>query len=76
MQNKNLELSSYKNETLSIDTKTKSNLSLNENRAKRVDINVLKSRIQEKQSKETRQNITIFTLFLLAFCFLGIFLAI
>ena len=31
--------------------------------SKRVDINVLKSRIQEKQSKETRQNLTVFAFF-------------
>jgi hypothetical protein len=78
MKKANLELESYANETPVIESVSKinSHLSSDDKRAKRVDINVLKSRIQEKQSKETRQNLTVFAFFLLAFCGLGIFLSI
>jgi hypothetical protein len=78
MKNQNLELESYTNETPVVESSSKKsmNFNSNENRVKRVDINVLKSRIQEKQTKETRQNLTVFGFFLLAFCALGIFLSI
>ena len=41
----------------------------------RVDINVLKSRIQERQNKEYKQNITIFVFFLITLGALGIYLS-
>ena len=41
----------------------------------RVDINVLKSRIQERQNKEYKQNITIFVFFLITLGTLGIYLS-
>lgn len=43
---------------------------------KRVDINVLKSRIQDKQRKEYKVNISIFIFFLITLGALGIFLSI
>ena len=42
----------------------------------RVDINVLKSRIQEKQNKEYKQNISIFIFFLITLGALGMYLSI
>ena len=41
----------------------------------RVDINVLKSRIQVKQKEEYKKNLAIFVLFLLALTFAGIYLS-
>ncbi|MDB3888089.1 hypothetical protein N9341_00955 [Candidatus Pelagibacter sp.] len=72
MKNNELDLNSYTVETPKVDVINKPLLSSK----KRVDINVLKSRIQEKQSKETRQNLIIFACFLLAFSTLGIYLSI
>ena len=46
-----------------------------EKKAGRVDINVLKSRIQAKQKEEYKKNLTIFALFLLALTFAGIYLS-
>ena len=43
---------------------------------RRVDINVLKSRIQQEQNKEKKQNLTIFILFLTILGSLGIYLSI
>ena len=42
----------------------------------RVDINVLKSRIQEKESKEYKQNVFIFVIILIAISAIGIYLSI
>ena len=39
----------------------------------RVDINVLKSKLQETESKETKRNIFIFTTLILALGFMGIY---
>ena len=39
----------------------------------RVDINVLKSKLQEIESKETKKNIFIFTTLVLALGFMGIY---
>ena len=41
----------------------------------RVDINVLKARVQEAQNKESKKNFTIFALFLALLGFLGIYLS-
>ena len=39
----------------------------------RVDINVLKSKLQESESKENKKNIFIFTTLILALGFMGIY---
>ena len=41
----------------------------------RVDINVLKARVQEAQNKESKKNLTIFAFFLAVLGFLGIYLS-
>ena len=43
---------------------------------KRVDINILKSKLKENQKKENKKNITIFVLFLTAVSSLGIYLSV
>ena len=46
-----------------------------EKKVGRVDINVLKSRIQVKQKEEYKKDLAIFVLFLLALTFAGIYLS-
>ena len=41
----------------------------------RVDINVLKSKLQETESKEFKKNISILSILILALVFLGIYLS-
>ena len=41
----------------------------------RVDINVLKARVQEAQNKESKKNFTIFAIFIALLGFLGIYLS-
>ena len=41
----------------------------------RVDINVLKARVQEAQNKESKKNFTIFAFFIALLGFLGIYLS-
>ena len=41
----------------------------------RVDINVLKSKLQESESKEFKKNITILSALILALSFLGVYLS-
>ena len=41
----------------------------------RVDINVLKSKLQESESKENKKNIFIFTSLILALGFIGIYIS-
>jgi len=43
--------------------------------SKRVDINVLKSKLQETESKEFKKNISIFSFLILALASLGIYLS-
>ena len=42
---------------------------------KRVDINILKSKLQETESKEFKKNIFIFSFLILILAFLGIYLS-
>tara|TARA_B100000965_G_scaffold293518_1_gene251409 strand:- start:594 stop:824 length:231 start_codon:yes stop_codon:yes gene_type:complete len=42
---------------------------------KRVDINILKSKLQETESKEFKKNIFIFSFLFLILAFLGIYLS-
>ena len=44
-------------------------------KSKRVDINVLKSKLQETESKEFKKNIFILTILIFALVFLGIYLS-
>ena len=44
-------------------------------RPKRVDINVLKSKLQENESKEFKKNISILSVLILALGILGIYLS-
>ena len=44
--------------------------------SKRVDINILKSKLQEAESKELKKNISIFSFLILALASLGIYLSI
>ena len=44
-------------------------------RTKRVDINILKSKLQETESKEFKKNISIFSFLVLALASLGIYLS-
>ena len=50
-------------------------LKSNQTATNRVDINVLKSRIQQEQNKEKKQNLGIFILFLTILGSLGIYLS-
>ena len=47
----------------------------NLDRPKKVDINVLKARVQETQNKENKKNLAIFIFFLVVLGALGIFLS-
>ena len=51
-------------------------LKTDENTFKRVDINVLKSKLKENQIREKKKNITIFVLFFTAVGSLGLFLSV
>ncbi len=62
-------------ETLNMDNTSKKPLNSNTYQSNKVDINVLKSRIQEQQSKEYKKNITIFFIFLISLGVLGIYLS-
>ena len=44
-------------------------------KSNRVDINVLKSKLQETESKEFKKNIFILSILILALVFLGIYLS-
>ncbi len=48
----------------------------NINRGKKVDINILKDRLQQIQNREHKKNISIFISFLLIIGILGIFLSV
>ena len=63
------------NETPSFKVTEEKPLKSENNRAKKVDINVLKARVQEIQNKENKKNIAIFIFFLVVLGALGIFLS-
>ncbi len=73
---KGFEIENTVSETPNTDSDIKKPLNPNENRVRRVDINVLKSRIQDAQSKEHKHNLIVLVLFLLALGSLGIYLSI
>ena len=55
---------------------TEKPLKTNTNRPKRVDINVLKSKLQETESKEFKKNLYILSTLVLGLGVLGIYLSI
>ena len=73
---KGFEIENTASETPNTDSDIKKPLNPKENRVRRVDINVLKSRIQDAQSKEHKHNLIVLVLFLLALGSLGIYLSI
>ena len=54
---------------------TEKPLKTNLKASNRVDINVLKSKLQEMESKENKKNIFIFTSLILALGFIGIYIS-
>jgi len=64
------------NETPKFKVTEEKPLKSENNRAKKVDINVLKARAQEIQNKENRKNISIFVFFLAILGVVGIYLSI
>ncbi len=54
---------------------TEKPLKTSEDTFKRVDINILKSKLKENQKKENKKNVTIFVVFLTAVSSLGIYLS-
>ena len=54
---------------------SKKPLKTSPNRVQRVDINVLKSKLQETESKEFKKNIIILSTLVLTLGFLGIYLS-
>ena len=62
-------------ETPNGDDNTGKPLKPNQVTPNRVDINVLKARVQEAQNKESKKNFTISALFLALLGFLGIYLS-
>ena len=51
-------------------------LKSSDNQSKKVDINVLKARVQEVESREHKKNIIIFIFFLLILGAIGVFLSV
>ena len=54
---------------------TEKPLKTSEDTFKRVDINILKSKLKENQKKENKKNVTIFVVFLTVVSSLGIYLS-
>tara|TARA_B100001540_G_scaffold280901_1_gene270581 strand:+ start:62 stop:292 length:231 start_codon:yes stop_codon:yes gene_type:complete len=54
---------------------TEKPLKSNRNRTNRVDINILKSKLQETESKEFKKNLFILSVLILALSILGIYLS-
>ena len=63
------------NETPQLNETVDKPLETNYNQSKKVDINVLKARVQEIHSKEQKRNIFIFVFFLSALAILGVYLS-
>ena len=54
---------------------TEKPLKTDRNRTKRVDINILRSKLEEQQSKELKKNITIFVFCIFLLGTIGIYLS-
>ena len=76
MLNKGLEAEINMDETPNLKVSDDRPLKDSNNQSKKVDINVLKARVQELQNKENKKNIFIFTFFLIALATLGIYLSV
>ena len=77
MNNKGFEASKSIRETLeNVESLSEKPLKSSKERQKRVDINILKSKLQEDQSKEFKKNMVIFISFLIIMGSLGIYLSI
>ena len=77
MDNKGLEASDSMKETLeNVESSTEKPLKSINERQKRVDINILKSKLQEDQSREFKKNMVIFVSFLIIVGSIGIYLSI
>lgn len=76
MSQKGFETNINIDETLNFDTIDKKPLGYNDQRPKKVDINVLKARAKEVQDKENRKNIFIFVFFLVTLAIIGIYFSI
>ena len=74
MNNKGLETKKLIGETPDVLNISNKPLKQDKDRVKRVDINILKSRIQDKKSKENRQNLIIFIFFIFSFCAITVYL--
>lgn len=75
MTNKGFEVQNSINETPYIDNDTQKPLKTQNNRTKKVDINILKARVERAQKKENKKNLTIFAFFLGVIGTLGIYLS-
>ncbi len=75
MNNKGFEVENSVVETLNMEENSKKPLKSNTYQSNKVDINVLKSRIQDRQNKEYKKNLTIFFVFLISLGALGIYLS-
>ena len=76
MLNKGFEAEINMDETPNLKVSDDRPLKDSNNQSKKVDINVLKARVQELQNKENKKNIFIFTFFLIALATLGIYLSV
>ncbi len=75
MTNKGFEVHNSINETPYIDNSIQKPLKNENNRSKKVDINILKARVERAQKKENKKNLTIFAFFLGVIGSLGIYLS-
>ena len=79
MKSKGFEIKTFINQTPDIENNFNKPLKPDDEEnlkiKRRVDINVLKSRIQQEQNKEKKQNLGIFILFLTILGSLGIYLS-
>ena len=75
MINKSFEIKQSTIETPNVDVDLQKSTKSADAPPQRVDINVLKSRIQDKQNKEQKQNISIFIFFVIILGALGIYLS-
>tara|TARA_B100000989_G_scaffold283320_1_gene249135 strand:+ start:572 stop:802 length:231 start_codon:yes stop_codon:yes gene_type:complete len=62
-------------ETLSNTVESKKTSISEKNKNKRVDINILKSKLEEQQSREFKKNLTIFSLCVFLLAAIGVYLS-
>jgi hypothetical protein len=76
MNNKGFQAKDSTIETPIVENTLERPLKPNVDRVKRVDINILKSKLQSIENKEFRKNMVIFIFFLILLGVLGIYLSI